>query len=46
LTLACEQDGFFAFDTTGDHPYPAFKTLGGPTLTVAEAEQIERLISQ
>ena len=44
--MACEQDGFFAFDTTGDHAYPAFKTLGGPTLTAAEAEQIERLISQ
>ena len=41
-----QQDGFFAFDTTGDHPYPAFKTVGGPTLSEAEAEEIERLVSQ
>lgn len=44
--LGVPEDGFFAFDTTGDHPYPAFKTVGGPTLSEAEAEEIERLVSQ
>jgi len=44
--LGVPGDGFFAFDTTGDHPYPAFKTLGGASLSDAEQEQLEGLIAE
>lgn len=42
--LGVPEDGFFAFDTTGDHPYPAFKNFGGPSLSLAERQQLERLL--
>jgi hypothetical protein len=37
--LGVPDDGFFSFDTTGDHPYPAFKSYSGAVLSSAETLQ-------
>ena len=44
--LGVPEDGFFAFDTTADHPYPAFKSLGGAALSAAELDSLKTLVAE